>query len=173
MCLPYACCSVAQWANAAAHGRAYVKGSNLPTTGRIFAAVNLSFPSRGPTGPTSMLLRFNAEDHAIGPGADDFFGYEVALAPGVASLGYHAHEYVALNHTVVGAAVVGKPLLFRVELEQSSTRLAFTFMIGGKVVASFVHENARQIKAVSGGSVAVRGFQGLASFEGLEFGSVH
>ena len=119
-----------------------------------------------------MLLRFNTADKLLGPGADDFSGYEVALAPGVASLGYHAHDYSALNSTRVVVAVTGRPLQFRVELEQSTTQLTFTYMIDGKVVATFVDDNAKQIKAVSYGGVAMRGFRGLATFEGLEFGTL-
>ena len=121
-----------------------------------------------------MLLRFNTADKLLGPGADDFSGYEVALAPGVASLGYHAHMYLSLNSTSVATAVTGQPLLFRVELEQSATQLTFTYMIDGKVVAKFADNDdaGRRIKAVSAGGVAVRGFRGLAIFEGLEFGAL-
>jgi hypothetical protein len=119
-----------------------------------------------------MLLRFNTADTHLGPGADDFSGYEVALAPGVASLGYHAHDYSALNSAHVATAVTGKPLLFRVELQQSSTQLTFTYMVDGEVVATFVDDKAAHIQAVSGRGVAVRGFRGLATFEGLEFGAL-
>ena len=43
-------------------------------------------------GPTSLLLRFNLQDKHIGPGADDFSGYECALQPpNTASLGFHNH----------------------------------------------------------------------------------
>ena len=159
------------WTDARAHGRAYVKGSLLPIVGKIYAAVNLTFPSSGPTGPTSMLLRFDTADKNLGPGADDFSGYEVAIAPGHASLGYHAHDYTALDSTGV-ALVLGKPLLFRVELEQSPTSLNFTYTVDGRMVATFAHTDAERIKLVAGGGVAVRGFSGLASFEGLEYGTL-
>ena len=51
------------------HGRAAVVVAALPVTGAVHASVVLASPSgHGPLGPTSMLLRFNAIDKAIGPG---------------------------------------------------------------------------------------------------------
>jgi hypothetical protein len=85
------------WSSATGHGRALVTATALPTSGTVTATVNMSFPADQPTGPTSILLRFDATDTHIGPGADDWIGYECAIQPGRASLGYHAHMYTALN----------------------------------------------------------------------------
>lgn len=115
--------NVLYWDGRASNGRAVVSDANLSTAGILHAAVAMEFPDRRSVsdgiagiglivhrltnshvcvrrprgsyvGPTSLLLRFDASDKSIGPGPDDWRGYECALNPasgGVATLGYHDH----------------------------------------------------------------------------------
>ena len=47
--------------------------ASLPATGTVHASIVLEFPpGRGPLGPTSMLLRLDATDRAIGPGSGNW-----------------------------------------------------------------------------------------------------
>ena len=71
-----------------------IKDAGLPTSGVLVASANLSFPvAPAPTGPTSILLRFDGQDKHIGPGADDWSGYEVAIQPGRVSLVPRVHYH--------------------------------------------------------------------------------
>jgi len=131
-----------------------------------------TFPSSGKTGPTSMLLRFNDADKNLGDGADDFAGYEVGISPGHVNCGWHDHDYSDLGSKPAASAVVGKPLRFHVRLEQSAQQLTFTYSIDGKVVASFVDKDKAHINSLKGADgIGLRGYNGLASFSGLKYGS--
>ena len=162
-----------QWTGRAVNGRAFVKGANLPLVGTITAAVNLSFPSDvSDAGPTSILLRFDSKDQHIGPNADEWKGYECAIQPGRLSLGYHDHDYSALNATVaVSAAAAGKSLLFGLKLVATASELHFTYSIDGELVATYVESDKTRIGMVQGSGIALRGFHGLATFHSLTFSS--
>lgn len=156
-----------------AHGRAIVKDAGLPALAGsvITVTLNLSFPLHGlPTGPTSLLLRFNGADKHIGPGADDWSGYECAVQPGRVSLGFHNHDYTALNATSgVSQAAAGKPLVFQVVLTATAKQLSFVFSIDGVVVADFAETDAVRMSQVKGSALGVRGFDGDATFYSLSF----
>ena len=135
---------------------------------------NMTFPHGAAYGPTSLLLRFNTADEHIGPSADDFFGYECALNPGsappVASLGYHAHMYTAMESGPAADVPAGRSFVFRVELDATRAGLAFEYFVDGKSQAKWTDADEGHAKAVSGVGVGVRAFDGAVVFHSLSFG---
>ena len=84
--------------------------------------------------------------------------------------GYHHHDYSALNSTSgVTQAIAGKPLLFSVKLTATPKKLTFEYSIDGVAVATFVEADAVRISEVAGSAIALRGFDGDASFHALSF----
>jgi hypothetical protein len=67
----------------------------------------------------------------------------------------------------VSAQAAGKPFVFEVQLTAAAGSLQFEYSVDGKRVAKFEDTDATHIKTVAGGGVALRGFDGLATFHSL------
>ena len=60
-------------------------------------------------------------------------------------------------------------MLFSVKLTATPKKLTFEYSIDGVAVATFVEADAVRISEVAGSAMALRGFDGDASFHALSF----
>ena len=125
-----------EFAANAGMGIAVVEGAGVSTTAKTFAEVNVTGMAGG---IPAILMRFNAKDRNLGPGADNFMGYECGLFGSPRDLhlrlGYHNHGYTDLAEASVGA--VALPLTLRAQVTPSGRHVAFELFVNGKLFLKY------------------------------------
>lgn len=143
----------------------------LAINNTVNASVQISFPE-DTVSPSGLIVRVRTDD--IGPGADNWYGYEISVWPGThknVRLGGHCHNYRDLTQEGDAIIVPHSPVNLNVIMTQyygSNDIIGFVIMVDGKIALQYTDTTFVKCTGTGQyGHIGIRAYNGKATFSDL------